>query len=641
MQSARFKNKQPLICSILLLIFMLADICEAQQNPQQIFQAGLYAEEVQGDLENAISLFQQIVKKYPDQRSLAANAWLHIGFCYEKMGQQKAREAYQKIIDQYPDQREAAAIARERLNKSEIRYLKSEIKVDPLVKYYFERLGIDITTAFSWDGNKLAFTDWTDGNLYIENLLTGEKIKLTNMDWAKVNEYAYHPRWSRDDQYIAYSYYRQPYFIELRMVSVANGKSRVVYSDPELMIFPQDWTPNHQQILCETYNFEREIENRLAFVGVDSMKLIDVMTLSRNSLGMKISPDGKYLTYDVVFGEARHIFLMSLADFQQVTVNEGLPGVGGFDGPIWSPDGKLILCRNSGNYDLWAIPVENGKQSQRALLVQHDLSQALLSIKGISHELDINIKEAKIATTQHLKLPDSAYGFDEEFSTPKLDSAWSIFEWTGQNVYDYPSFGHYSLSDRPGHLRYYLDPMMSFGHQQKYQPFFGGWYWVYPALEISRPFSGDKWQIEAKASFSMVDGANGRQFALMIVFDPERQRDHCLVINKIKDIDPKRRGIDVRLLYRGVIVDKIDLYCSPNDIPGTNDFTYYYRITREQRLIQVEIGEDGNNYQVVFSTRLRSELLNLKQELILTGDSWFVPAGSYADWDYIRFTILE
>ncbi len=63
----------------IVLIFILVSMGRAQDNPNILFQSGLYAEEIQGDLEKALSLYEKIVDEYPDNRSLSAKTLLHIG----------------------------------------------------------------------------------------------------------------------------------------------------------------------------------------------------------------------------------------------------------------------------------------------------------------------------------------------------------------------------------------------------------------------------------------------------------------------------------------------------------------------------------------------------------------------------------
>ncbi|MCX6575458.1 MAG: tetratricopeptide repeat protein [Candidatus Aminicenantes bacterium] len=69
----------------------------AQQASYDLFQKALAKEKAEGNLEEDIALFQKVVDKGEDE-ALAAQAQLHIGMCYEKLGLGKAREAYQKVI---------------------------------------------------------------------------------------------------------------------------------------------------------------------------------------------------------------------------------------------------------------------------------------------------------------------------------------------------------------------------------------------------------------------------------------------------------------------------------------------------------------------------------------------------------------
>ena len=46
-------------------------------------------------------------------------------------------------------------------------------------------------------------------------------------------------------------------------------------------------------------------------------------------------------------------------------------------------------------------------------------------------------------------------------------------------------------------------------------------------------------------------------------------------------------------------------------------------------------------YKSVLKGFLPSNFKGKKQKLSLTGLSWFVPAGSYGEWDYIRFRNLS
>ena len=640
---------------MVFVVSTLGAIASAQQSPEHLFQAGLYAEEIKGDLHEALKFYQKIVQDFPDNRRVAAKAQLQIGICYEKLGQQKAFVAYQKVLENYPDQREVAAVAREhlsRLKTSAIRNPKSEIS--PLVKYYYERVGFDLMTATSLDGKSFAYTDWTTGSLMIKDLQNPpstlktseirnpksaiEPIRIVEADFSRSPEYAYRPAWSRDGKFIAYSWYRQPFFVELRVVSMSDGKSRAVCSEPGLIFNPQDWSPDGKSIVCEVLNYKLEPDRfkRLFLISLDSKQAQDLIPV-KACRDMRFSPDGKYITYD---GEFRHIYVLALADLQQTRVYSSSHGYIAADAPVWSADGKLLLFRSFrlGQYNLWALPMMNGKPSDQPYLLQSDLTRTFLALKGANHSTQAEMPRSMNRKHMPRSLNKTAHAFVEEFSSPLLDSAWSLFEWKGPNVYDYASFDRYSLTDHPGHLRYYLGSMTGPSHQQSYLPSFSGWYWHYPSLEISRPLDGDHWVLEAKATYSMVSGANARGFGLIIFFDPARDRETVLCIFRTKDMSPQETVLGVQLLDHGIVIAQNQNCLSPGDTFGVTPFTYTYRISRADTLIRVELrDDDGRNYRQVLSGSLRPDLRGLPQLLALMGNSWFVPAGAYVDWDYIRF----
>jgi tetratricopeptide (TPR) repeat protein len=100
---------------VFILILAFASSASIQQSAEQLYQSGIYKEEVEGELEKAIEIYQTIVKQFPGNREIAAKAQLHIGLCYEKLGLKEAQKAFQKVVDNYPERQEEVAIAKERI----------------------------------------------------------------------------------------------------------------------------------------------------------------------------------------------------------------------------------------------------------------------------------------------------------------------------------------------------------------------------------------------------------------------------------------------------------------------------------------------------------------------------------------------
>jgi len=111
------------ISSILLLsatvLMLTAGITSAQQTSDQLFEKALYAEEMKGDLGEAVKIYRQVLKENPGNRQVSARALLHIGMCYEKLGSELASQAYQDVIGKYSDQEKEVSMAKERITRFE------------------------------------------------------------------------------------------------------------------------------------------------------------------------------------------------------------------------------------------------------------------------------------------------------------------------------------------------------------------------------------------------------------------------------------------------------------------------------------------------------------------------------------------
>ena len=89
------------IIMVLVLAFVGFSSGFAQQSAEQLYQSGLYQEEIEGDLEAAIKIYETIISSYADNRPVAAKTYLHMGMCHEKLGSEQARRLYSEVISKY------------------------------------------------------------------------------------------------------------------------------------------------------------------------------------------------------------------------------------------------------------------------------------------------------------------------------------------------------------------------------------------------------------------------------------------------------------------------------------------------------------------------------------------------------------
>jgi hypothetical protein len=89
---------------LFLIVALIASMAPAK-SASVLLQEGLYAEEVDGDLDAAIKIYAQIIKDDSAQRSHVAQALYHQGMCYmKKQQEQRARLAFEKLVTEYSDQ---------------------------------------------------------------------------------------------------------------------------------------------------------------------------------------------------------------------------------------------------------------------------------------------------------------------------------------------------------------------------------------------------------------------------------------------------------------------------------------------------------------------------------------------------------
>lgn len=89
---------------------------EEESSIEETFRDALYAEEVKGDIEAALKVYQDVGARFDHQRDLAATALFREGECLRKLKRDvEAAEAYGKVLALYGDVARVATQARESL----------------------------------------------------------------------------------------------------------------------------------------------------------------------------------------------------------------------------------------------------------------------------------------------------------------------------------------------------------------------------------------------------------------------------------------------------------------------------------------------------------------------------------------------
>ena len=107
--------------AIFLSCVLLSASSLLASNVEETYQAALTQEKGEGNLEEAIRLYQQVIEaheKGEGDEKMAARAQLRIGVCQEKLGLAQARQTYEAVRDKYPDQPKVGAEAARRLGST-------------------------------------------------------------------------------------------------------------------------------------------------------------------------------------------------------------------------------------------------------------------------------------------------------------------------------------------------------------------------------------------------------------------------------------------------------------------------------------------------------------------------------------------
>ncbi|MFO7734494.1 MAG: tetratricopeptide repeat protein [Candidatus Aminicenantes bacterium] len=364
--------KKPVILTALLMIAAVALGSLALQSDHDQFQKALAKERSEGNLEEAIGLYQKVIDETKDE-ALAAQAQLRIGFCYEKLGHEKAQlaqQAFQKVVDKYPAQTETARTAREKLAL----LLKGQAALEKgssltSLRLVWEGPDVELMGEVSPDGRTICYTDWETGDLAVHDLQTGGKRRLTGQT-AWDGSWAESSRWSLDGRFIAYTW-DMGVTAELRIIGLDDAKPRALHQGggyPSV----KDWSPDGRQILAVIYSEKGDPSFSLIAVSDGSIRHLKKTGLPAGYMNgqMRFSPDGRYIAFDL----RNDIDLLSTdgkteGPLVRHPANERLLG--------WTPDGNHILFASdrSGAIDAWILPVTEGRPGGEAELLRKDIGE--------------------------------------------------------------------------------------------------------------------------------------------------------------------------------------------------------------------------------------------------------------------------
>lgn len=360
-----------------VMIFVATGPVYAQTSPEELLESGVYKAEVKGDLEDAIKIFEKILAKHSKNRPVAAQALLHLGSIYQKLGNLKAEETYQRLINEFADQQIAVSEARIRLQKMRYDELANGMESNGAGPNYQLALDDDCPQIssdryrqfdLSPDGEQIAYQG-KEGLYVSDNTGTlRHRIVAHNPErftWQVIWPHVGQPRWSPDGKWIAYLTGKRPfskpdeylkdYERTLALVSPDGKQGRLlapILDPPPTGGFC--WLPDGSGLTYITLEGVRTINLDGKLVGSIEGKHDYVTKI------WGYSPDGRWLLFHKKTGgrdasnSETDIYVIPADGGEPVWITQS----DGRDGhPTWSADGGTIyfISGRSKNFNIWKV----------------------------------------------------------------------------------------------------------------------------------------------------------------------------------------------------------------------------------------------------------------------------------------------
>ena len=139
-------------------------------------------------------------------------------------------------------------------------------------------------------------------------MASGKATQLTS-NQTRDKERVFWPVWSPDGTQIAYVALRDGHFGLYRKAATGSGSEELLYEHPGGPLFLLDWSSDGQFLAFSETNLSGGTLYTLPLDGRPPHVPTTMLRSESNMWGLRISPDGRYLSYASMASDRQHVFV--------------------------------------------------------------------------------------------------------------------------------------------------------------------------------------------------------------------------------------------------------------------------------------------------------------------------------------------